>query len=103
MSIFREESKMVRLTITIPRELRTEVADMAEAAGTETSLAQVIRVALQEGMRNLRRLMAGAPKCTKCGAIYRQEDITVDDPCPECAGTMLPCEGVVTRLPTGRS
>ena len=65
--------------------------------------AKKIRVALQEGMRNLRRLMAGAPKCTKCGAIYRQEDITVDDPCPECAGTMLPCEGVVTRLPTGRS
>ena len=51
MSIFHEESKMVRLTITIPRELRTEVADMAEAAGTETSLAQVIRVALQEGLR----------------------------------------------------
>ena len=103
MSIFHEESKMVRLTITIPRELRTEVADMAEAAGTETSLAQVMRVALREGLRNLRRLMAGAPRCTKCGAIYRPEDITVDEPCPECGGTMLPFEGVVTRLPTGRS
>ena len=103
MSIFHEDGKMVRLTITIPRELRTEVADMAEAAGTETSLSQVIRVALREGLRELRCLMAGAPKCTKCGAIYHPEDATVDDPCPECGGTMLPFEGVVTRLPTGRS
>ena len=92
MSIFQDE-KMTRLTISIPHEQRDELVEMAKRAGHGISIARVARSALGEGLRELRGLMADAPKCQSCGQMYHVPPEAVPpEVCPECGGTLAKLE-----------
>ena len=82
---------MTRLTVTIPREQRDELIEMAKRAGHGISIARIVRAALGEGLRELRGLMADAPKCQSCGEMYHPEGAT-PEVCPECGGTLAKLE-----------
>ena len=63
MGLFEGE-KLTRLTISITREQRAELVELAGRAGHGVPMAKVARAALTEGIRAVRRIMdreAAAP------------------------------------------